>query len=65
MATFDLKKGIIIKTNVSDFAIRAYLSQLDRQGKLRLVAYYLQKISIAELNYDIYNKELLAIIEAF
>jgi hypothetical protein len=34
-------------------------------GKLHLVAFFLKKIAPAETNYMIYNKELLAIIQAF
>jgi RNase H-like domain found in reverse transcriptase len=29
------------------------------------VAFYSRKISLAEVNYDIYNKKLLAIVAAF
>ena len=32
-------------------------------GKLYLIIYFLTKYSAAEYNYDIYNKELLAIIK--
>jgi hypothetical protein len=32
---------------------------------LRLVAYLSRKIALAELNYKVHNKELLAIIKAF
>ena len=31
---------------------------------MRAIAYYSRKITKLELNYDIYNKELLAIIKA-
>jgi len=64
MVTFDPNKKIVLETDSSDFAIRACLSQLDKQGKLRLVAYYSRKLSLAELNYDIHDKELLAIVVA-
>ena len=52
---------IVVKTDVSDFVLGIYLVQkyLDRQY---LVTYYSCKITPPELNYNIYNKELLGII---
>ena len=53
----------VIKTDILDFALGAYLVQkyLDRQY---LVIYYSCKMTLLELNYNIYNKELLGIITA-
>jgi hypothetical protein len=55
----------MVETDASDKAIGAYLSQADDKGKLRLVVYLLRKFTPAESNYEVYDKELLAIIEAF
>jgi hypothetical protein len=41
------------------------LSQYDNNGILHLVAYFSKKHSLAEYNYKIYNKELMAIIYVF
>jgi hypothetical protein len=41
------------------------LSQYDDNGTLRPVAYFSKKHSPAECNYEIYDKELLAIIRSF
>ena len=38
------------------------LSQYDEEGELYLYAYFLKKNSPAKYNYEIHNKELLAII---
>lgn len=54
-----------METNASNFIIKAYLAQLDKNGKLYPVAYHLKKITALELNYKIHNKELLAIIDAY
>ncbi|KAM0704632.1 hypothetical protein Q7P35_007418 [Cladosporium inversicolor] len=62
---FDLKKPSIVETDTSDKAIGACLSQADNKGKLRPVAYLLRKFTLAESNYEVHDKELLAIIEAF
>ena len=50
--------------NILDFAIEACLIQ-KHNGKIYMIAYYSRKISPTELNYDIYNKELFAIVSAF
>ena len=41
------------------------LSQLDGNGVLRPVAFFFKKHSPAECNYEIYDKELLAIMRSF
>jgi hypothetical protein len=55
----------VIKTDASDYAIRAYFMQIGKDGKLHPVAFYFKKMFPAEMNYDIYNKELLAVVTAF
>jgi hypothetical protein len=55
----------MVETDALDKAIRACLSQADDKGKLRLVAYLSRKFTLAESNYEVYNKELLVIIESF
>ena len=56
---------IILKTDSLDFVIRACLNQLDEIGKFKLIAYYSKKLSPTKLNYDIHDKELLAIVVMF
>jgi hypothetical protein len=46
-------------------AIAAVLSQKDTDGSLHPVAYYSHQLLPAEINYDVGDKELLAIIEGF
>ena len=60
---FDIEKPSRIETDASDLAIGACLIQ-EYEGKWHPVAYMLRKLSPAEQNYDIYNKELLAIVAA-
>ena len=45
-----------------DFILKAYIIQKHEDGIQYLVAYYSRKLISAKLNYNIYNKELLAII---
>jgi len=54
-----------IKADSSDFASGAILSQqLPREEKWHLVAFYRKSLSPVERNYEIHNKEMLAIIWA-
>jgi hypothetical protein len=61
----DPTKLFIVETNASDFALRAILSQFGIDGLLHPVAFYSWKLITAEINYQVYDKELLAIITAF
>jgi hypothetical protein len=54
-----------METDASDFAIAAILSQLDDEGKWRLVAFLSRSLNNAERNYKIYDKEMLAIMHGF
>jgi len=54
-----------IETDASDLAIGAVCSQPDQDGRLHPVAYYSRKSLPAELNYQIYDKELITIASAF
>ena len=53
----------VIKIDILDFALGIYLIKkyLDRE---HLIIYYSYKITPLELNYNIYNKELLGIVAA-
>jgi len=62
---FDPEKPITVETDASDAALGACLSQPRLSGKLQLVAYHSRKLSRPELRYDVYNKELLAIVDAY
>ena len=51
----------MVETDVSDFILGIYLIQKYPDG-WHLVAYYNRKMTPLELNYNIYNKELLGIV---
>ena len=53
-----------VETDSSDFAVGAVYSQLGEDGRWRPVAFFSRKLTPAELNYEIYDKELLAIVIA-
>ena len=47
-----------------NFILRAYMVQKYKDKIQYLIIYYSKKLTPLELNYDIYNKELLAIVTA-
>ena len=54
-----------IETDASDFAMGAILSQQSEDGLWRPVAFISKSLNDAERNYEIYDKEMLAIMHAF
>jgi len=61
---FDHDRVVIIETDVSDYMSAGVLSQHDADWVLHPVAYFSKKHSPAGCNYDIYDKERIAIIQA-
>ena len=60
----DHNKPFTMEVDVSQYALGAILSQKDEQGKLRPVGYYSKTLIPAERNYDVYDRELLALVRA-
>jgi len=58
----DHSKPFQIESDASKYATGAVLSQLDSNGDRHPVAFYSKTFSSAEQNYDIHDRELLAII---
>jgi len=56
---------LIVETDVSDYALAAILSIVNKNNEVHPVAFHSRTFTIAELNYDTHDKELLAIFEAF
>ena len=50
--------------DASTHALGAVVSQLDSEEKMHPITFYSRKFTPAELNYDIYEKEMLAIIDS-
>ena len=61
----DPTKPFEVETDASDYALGGQLSQADENGKMHPVAFFSKKLSGPQLNYQIHDKELMAIIEAF
>jgi len=62
---FDQNKKAILETDSFDYVNDDILSQYDDEETLHSMIYYSKNLSLAECNYEIYDKKLLAIIRAF
>jgi len=66
LAHFNPNNPIVVETDASDYAIAAIISQISPDdGDIHLIAFCSHSMQTAELNYEIYDKELLTIFEAF
>jgi len=65
LAHCDAQLPVIIETDTSDFALGAVRSQKDEENRLHPVAFHSRKFQPAEINYEIHDKELLVIVDAF
>ena len=62
---FNPNKPIIVEPDASNYVYSGILSQQQDDGTWRPVAYRSKTMSKAQWNYDIHDKELLAIMQAF
>ena len=56
---------LVVETNVSDYALAAILFIMTKNNEIHPIAFHSQTFSTPELNYDVHDKELLAIFKAF
>lgn len=56
---------IMVETNASDYALAAILSIIGDDGDIHPVAFRSRTLGPSELNYNMHDKELLAIFDAF
>jgi len=54
-----------MKTDALDYALTTILSIVNGDNEVHPVAFHSRTFTTVELNYDTYDKELLAIFEAF
>ena len=54
-----------METDASDYTLAAILSIMTKDNEIHPIAFHSRMFSAPELNYDIHDKELLAIFKAF
>ena len=59
---YDPNRPALVETDASDFAVAGILSQKFEDAKLHPISFISRKLSPAEFNYDVYNKEMLAVV---
>ena len=65
LTIFNPKKKIIIEIDINRIVLSAILSQLNKKDRLYPVTFYSRNFTTSELNYDIYDKKLLIIVNSF
>ena len=65
LAHFDPALPCVVEADASDVALGVILSQRARTGTLHPLAFYSRKLLPNEINYQVHDKELLAIVAAF
>src|SRR6267142_471536 len=60
----DLERPFKMEVDASAYAVGAILFQKDNQGRKRDVGYYSKALNPAEHNYNIWDREFLAVIKA-
>jgi hypothetical protein len=58
-------KPFVLETDTSDFTLCVILSQSEEDYLLHLVGFYFRKFLPIEINYEIHDKKLLAIVDTF
>ena len=65
LARVDPHKPFVIEVDASDFALVSILSQQGVDGQLHPVAIHSRKFNAAEINYEVHDKHLQAIVDSF
>ena len=58
----DLEKQFEMEVDTSAFTLEAVLSQKDKNGKKRECGYFSKALNETERNYDIWDREFMAVI---
>ena len=53
-----------LKVNASQYTLGAVLSQRNNAGRLQPVGYFSKTLIPAKRNYDVYDRELLALVQS-
>ena len=64
MIYFDYEKSAIIDTDILKKTMKTQLQQINNQKQKWLIACYAWKLILTEQQYDVHDREMLAIIKA-
>ena len=62
---YNLNRPVKFKTDASDYAFEVQIKYRNNKSKLHLIAFYSHKFLRTKLNYPIYDKKFLTIINFF
>jgi len=62
LAVLDLDKKLRVEVDASDYATEGVLSMEEENGRWKPVAFLSKSLNETERNYEIHDKEMLAII---
>ena len=62
---YDFNRPVKLKTDISDYAFGTQIKYRNNKGKFYLIIFYSHKLSKAKLNYLIYDKKFLIIVNTF
>ena len=62
---YDPERPVTLKTDASDYVLEIQIKYRDNDSKLYPIIFYFYKLIGTELNYFIYDKEFLIIINVF
>ena len=65
LAHFDFMRSTRVEADASDFALGAILSHVCEDNRWHPIAFHSRKFQPAEVNYDVHDKEMTAIVAAF
>ena len=65
LAHFDFMRSTQLETDASNFALGAIRSQLCEDNRWQPIVFHSRKFQPAEVNYDVHNKEMTAIVATF
>jgi hypothetical protein len=61
----DFAKPFVLEIDISNFALGVVLSQLGENNLLHPISFCFCKFFPVEINYEIYHKEFLTIVDGF
>ena len=62
---YNLNRPVKLKTDASNYVLEIQIKYRNNKNKLYFIAFYFYKLLKVKLNYPIYDKKFLAIVNTF